>query len=362
MAEKMKALIQYGPMDNRYEDVDIPNIGHSEILLKVKGCGICAGDIKAYHGGIRIWGTNEKNRYIEAPVIGGHEFFGEVAQVGENVTEYKIGDLLTAEQIVPCNLCSYCREGKYWMCTRSAVYGFKQYANGGFAEYIKLHKNSILHRIPNDFTDEQAVLIEPLACGMHAVELAEIRHSDIVVISGLGAIGTAMVNMAKLYLPRLVIGLDIMENRLEIGKRYGADYVWNPVKSNIKRELEKLTDKGGCNVYIEASGSPGSVNQGIDLLCNHGRYVQMGVFAKEVTTDWNVIGDGKELTIKGSHLSAMTYDSVIKGIRQGLLHTDGLITHKYRLKDWKEAFETAQKDPYAMKVMLIPCTETTSLL
>lgn len=352
--EKMKALVQYAPYDSRYEEVEKPTAGPGEIVLKVKGCGICAGDLKAYHGGIRIWGTCEENRYIEAPVTGGHEFFGEVTQIGEGVKSCEIGDLLTVEQIVPCRECGFCREGKYWMCEGSAVYGFKQHAAGGFAEYVKVHKNSIVHKIPETFTPEQAALIEPLACGMHAVELAGIRHSDVVVIAGLGAIGTAMVNMAKLSLPAMVIGLDVKEHRLILGKEYGADAVFNPAADNIDEEIRKLTQGKGCDVYIEASGSPASVKQGLRLLRNHGRYVQMGVFAEEVSADWNVIGDGKELTILGSHLSALTFPAVIEGIRAGLLKTDGLISHKFKLADWRQAFETAEKDPLAMKVMLEP--------
>ena len=352
--ERMKALVQYAPYDSRYEEVEKPTAGPGEIVLKVKGCGICAGDLKAYHGGIRIWGTCEEDRYIEAPVTGGHEFFGEVTQIGEGVDSCEIGDLLAVEQIVPCGECGFCREGQYWMCEGSAVYGFKQHAAGGFAEYVKVHKNSIIHKIPEAFTPEQAVLIEPLACGMHAVELAGIRHSDVVVIAGLGAIGTAMVNMAKLSLPAMVIGLDVKEHRLMLGKEYGADAAFNPAADNIDEEIRKMTKGKGCDVYIEASGSPASVKQGLRLLRNHGRYVQMGVFAEEVSADWNVIGDGKELTILGSHLSALTFPAVIEGIRTGLLKTDGLISHIFKLADWQQAFEAAEKDPLAMKVMLEP--------
>ena len=92
----------------------------------------------------------------------------------------------------------------------------------------------------------------------------------------------------------------------------------------------------------------------MDSLKNLGRYVQMGVFAEEVTADWNVMGDGKELTIIGSHLSALTFPSVIKGIESGLIKTEGLISHKFALADWKEAFQTAEKDPNAVKIMLLP--------
>lgn len=354
MNGKMKALFSYAPYDNRLEEVSIPEIGEDELLVKVQGCGICAGDVKSYHGGIRIWGTSEENRYIEAPVTGGHEFFGEVAAAGSNRSDFKPGDRVVAEQIVPCRECEFCRQGKYWMCTGSAVYGFKQHINGGFAEYIRLHKNSIIHRIPDSFTTEQAVLTEPIACGMHAVELADIRHDDVVVIAGLGAIGTSMVNLAGLYLPKMIIGIDVKDFRLDMGKKYGADYVLNPAKCNVAEEIRKLTGGYGCDVYIEASGSPKSVAQGLDALKNHGRYVQMGVFADEVKADWNVIGDGKELSIKGSHLSALTFQSVIDGIEKGLIKTDGLISHSFRLDEWEDAFEAAEKEPEAMKIMLIP--------
>lgn len=350
----MKALVSYAPYDNRLMEVPIPTIGERELLLKVKGCGICAGDVKSYHGGIRIWGTSEENRYIEAPVIGGHEFFGEVVEVGGECTEFKTGDRVVAEQIAPCGKCKFCREGKYWMCTESAVYGFKQHIQGGFAEYIKIHKNSIVHKIPDSFTTEQAVLIEPIACGMHAVELGKITHDDVVVIAGLGAIGTSMVNLAKLYLPKMVIGIDVKPYRLKMGKEFGADHVLNPTECNVEEEILKLTEGYGCDVYIEASGSPRSVTQGLQSLKNHGRYVQMGVFADEVKADWNVIGDGKELQIQGSHLSALTFASVIKGIESGLIRTDGLISDSYSLEEWEEAFEAGEKNSEAMKIMLVP--------
>lgn len=353
MGEMMKAVVSYAPYDNRYEDFPKPTAGEGEIVLKVKGCGICAGDVKAYHGGIRIWGTSEENRYIEAPCVGGHEFYGEIVELGKGVEGFEIGDTVVSEQVIPCGECEYCKQGIYWMCTRSAVFGFKQYANGGFAEYVKLPKTCLNHKVPESFTPEQAVLIEPIACGMHAVERAQIQHSDAVVIAGLGAIGTSMVNIAKLMLPRMVIGIDVRENRLEMGKKYGADVVLNPMTCDVAEEIKKLTDGLGCDVYIEASGSPKSVTQGLDSLKNLGRYVQMGVFAEEVKADWNTIGDGKELTIIGSHLSGKTYKSVINGIATGAIKTDGLISHKFKMEDWEEGFK-ATEAPDAMKVMLIP--------
>lgn len=350
----MKAVVTYAPFDNRYEDYPEPCLSDGEVLLKVKGCGICAGDLKSYHGGIRVWGTSEEDRYIETPCIPGHEFYGEVVEIKGTVKGIKIGDNVCAEQVVPCGECEFCKNGTYWMCQRSAVFGFKPYANGGFAEYVKLPATNLKHKLPDSFTKEQSVLVEPIACGMHAVEQANIRNQDVVVIADLGAIGLSMCNLANLKLPRLVIGLEVREERAEMAKDFGADVVLNPAKCDVAQEIKKLTGGLGCDVYIEASGSPKSAVQGMNALRNHGRYVQMGVLSDLVTADWNIIGDGKELTIIGSHLSAKVYPAVIRGIEKGIIKTEGLISHCYKLAHWKEAYETAEKDVNAVKVMLEP--------
>lgn len=350
----MKAVVIYKPGDIRVEEYQTPVCEDGEVIIKVKGCGICAGDIKSFHEVKRIWGTCEEDRYIEAPCIPGHEFYGEIVEISDSVDDFAVGDVICAEQILPCGECHFCKTGKHWLCKRSAVFGFKQYANGGFAEFVKLPKNTIKHKIPKHFTDEQGVLIEPIACGMHALEKANIGHDDVVVVAGLGAIGLSMCNIADLAMPKLVIGIEMRENRIKKAYDYGADIVLNPATQNIQEEIMKLTDGLGCDVYIEASGSTKSATTGLDVLRNHGRFVQMGVLSDNVTADWNIIGDGKELSVIGSHLSANVYKSVIRGIDKGSIKTDGLITHKYKLDEVKDAYETAQNDPLAIKVMLLP--------
>ena len=354
METKMKALRMHAPYDFRYEDVPVPEIDDDEILVKIEGCGICAGDVKTLQGGVRVWGTSEENRYIEAPVIGGHEFVGRVVKYGKNVKGVKEGDRMVSEQMVPCGECKFCKSGYYSMCQRHWIYGFKKDAQGGFAEYMKFNKQGIHHHVPEELTLEQAVLIEPLACAMHAVERAKIQHNDVVVISGLGAIGLGMVSVARKLQPKLIIGLDLRQKRMDMALKCGADIVMNPMETDVAAEIHKLTDGYGCDVYIEASGSEKSVQQGMASIRFCGRYVQFGVFPKAINVDWNDIGDGKEIEIYGAHLGPYCYEPVMKGILDGSIYTDGLISHTYKMEDWKEAFDTAEKDPDAFKVMLIP--------
>lgn len=354
MAKTMKALRVYAPYDQKIDEVPIPQIGDGEVLIKVLGCGICAGDVKTYHGGQRVWGKEPGQAYIDAPCIGGHEFYGEVVEVGAGLGDVKAGDKLLAEQIYPCGECKFCKAGTPWMCLPHHIYGFKDDAQGGFAEYMKFGKGSLLHKLPDNFTVEQGAIVEPYACAMHAVERAEIKHTDIVVVSGLGAIGLGMINAIKRDSPKLIIGLDLKRSRLDKAKEYGADIVLNPREVNVVEEVKKLTDGYGCDVYIEASGNEISVKQGLDMLINQGRYVQFGVFPTDITVDWNIIGDTKEMDIRGAHLSGHCYEPVIKGIADGTIRTDGVVSHIYKLEDWEKAFETAANDPEAIKVVLVP--------
>jgi len=355
MSEKMKALVMYAPYDFRYEDVAIPEIGPEEILVKIEACGICAGDVKTYHENVRVWGTCDEDRYIEPPVIGGHEFVGRVCKLGSGVQGHKIGERLVAEQIAPCGECRFCKAGDYNMCSRAYIYGFKQDAQGGMAEYMRYRGDSLLHVIPENMSVEQAALIEPMACGMHCAERGKIQHRDVVVVSGLGTIGQCIISVAKRkYQARTVIGLDLREKRLDKALECGADYVFNPTKCDVVGEIRKLTGGDGCDVYIESAGSQASVKQGFEAIRNRGRFVEMGVFPKPITADFNYIGDGKEIDIYGSHLSPDCYEPVIQGMLDGSIVTNGLVSHTYRLADWKAGFETAEKDPDAFKVILIP--------
>ena len=355
MQKTMKALRMYAPYDFRYEDVPTPQITDDhEIIVRVERAGICAGDVKTLHGGIRIWGTSLENRYIQAPCIGGHEFFGEVVQTGAAVENVAIGDRMISEQIVPCGECVYCRAGQYWMCRQSDVYGFKNHTQGGFAEYIKFHGRGRNYQLSKELDPSAAVLVEPFACAMHAVERGRIGHNDVAVISGLGTIGLGMVNAARLHSPRLLIGLDLRENRRQLGLQMGCDLVMNPVEADVVTEIRKLTDGYGCDVYIEAAGHEKSVQQGLAAIRNLGRFVQFGVFPDLIRADWNIIGDTKEIDILGAHLGPYCYAPVIKGITDGSIHTKGVVTHTFGMSAWKTAFETAEKDVTAIKVAMDP--------
>jgi L-iditol 2-dehydrogenase len=338
----MKALVAYSQTDYRFEpDFPVPECGPDDIILMTEGCGICAGDLKCRHGAAMFWGGGIQPGYVKPPFIPGHEFLGTVAAVGNNVKVYSIGDRLTAEQIVPCGECRFCKSGRYWMCQTHEIFGFFSNLNGGMAEYVRLPKNSVISRIPADLPLKSALLIEPYGCSKHCVDRAQIGCEDIVVISGAGTLGLGMVTYARMKNPAKLISLDMQDNRLEKAKEFGADITWNPGRVNVVDKIAKMTDGYGCDIYIEATGHPSSVIQGMQLIRRLGRFVEFSVFAAPTELDWSIIGDRKELDVLGSHLSPYCFPFVIENIAAGKLKTSGVVSSVFKLEEWEKAFEYA---------------------
>lgn len=340
---RMKALVAYGPGDYRLEhEWPVPECGPDDIIIKTEGCGICSSDLKCLHGAPQYWGNETTPAWVDAPFIPGHEFLGRVAAVGKNITEYGIGERITCDQIAPCGECRFCKNGKYWMCQPHRMYGyFKDYC-GGMAEYMRIQtKHAMISRVPDELPLESALLIEPYGCAKHAVDRATITGDDIVVLAGAGTLGLGMVGCARLCEPKKLIVLDMQDDRLAKAKEFGADLVWNPGKMDVVKAIMDLTDGYGCDIYIEATGHPASVIQGMQMIRKLGTFLEFSVFAEPTTLDWSIIGDKKELDVRGAHISPYTYPFVIENMVGGKLKTDGVVTKMFPLEQWETAFHYA---------------------
>ena len=341
----MKALVAYSKTDYRYEEnYPVPECGADDILIKTEGCGICAGDLKCLHGADMFWGSDVGSQpsWVEPPFIPGHEFLGRIVYVGGNVKGYELGDRIAVDQIAPCGACRFCKDGHYWMCQPHRIFGFFKDYCGGMAEYVRIPtKHSVIHRVPEELTLQQALCIEPYGCSKHCVDRAQIGSEDVVVLSGAGTLGLGMVTYARMRNPRKLIVLDMKDDRLAKAKEFGADLVWNPSKVNVVEEIMKLSGGYGCDIYIEATGHPSSVTQGMQMIRKLGRFVEFSVFGAPTTLDWSIIGDRKELDVLGSHLSPYCFPFGIENIANGKRRTDGVVSSLFELRDWEKAFECA---------------------
>lgn len=350
----MKALVAYGVGDYRLEaNYPTPECGKDDIIIKTEGCGICAGDLKCSHGAAMFWGDEIQPSWVKPPFIPGHEFLGTIVELGENVQEFAIGDRITADQIVPCGECKFCKDGHYWMCQPHNIFGFQNTNNGGMAEYVCYPKESVLHKVPHNMPLEDALLIEPYACSKHCVDRAQMGCEDVVVIAGAGTLGLGMVTYARMKNPKKLIVLDMMEERLEKAKEFGADIVLNPSKVDVIQEVLNMTEGYGCDIYIEATGHPASVAQGLGMIRKLGRFIEFSVFSAPATVDWSIIGDRKELDVLGAHLSPYCYPFVIDKIGDGTLKTRNVIKTTFPIEEWEKAFEYASGKYGDLKVAIV---------
>lgn len=351
----MTAIVCHGPKDYRVEQVVRPEAGPRELVIRIGACGICASDCKCWQGAPMFWGG--PNPYVKAPVIPGHEFFGYVEEIGEGADErfgVTQGDTVIAEQIVPCWHCRYCLSGKYWMCEVHNIFGFqRQVADGGMAEYMRIPANALVHKIPSSLPLEQAAVIEPLACAIHTVNRGDIQLDDVVVIAGAGPLGLLMTQVAHLKTPKKLIVVDPVVERRDLALAYGAELAIDPKTENVDAAVREVTGGYGCDVYIEATGSPTGVTQGLSIIRKLGRFVEFSVFGSETSADWSVIGDRKELDIRGAHLGPFCYPVAIDLLMRGLVTSKGIVTHGYALNDWDEALKKANSLD-SVKVLMRP--------
>ena len=353
----MKAVVCHGPGDYRLEGVPTPRAGPAEVIIRVAACGVCASDAKCYAGAPLFWGDAQRTGYVEPPVVAGHEFAGTVVELGEGAAgKYglALGDLATSEQILPCWECRYCRRGQYWMCQVHHIYGFKQDAQGGMAEYMRFPAAALNYRIPPEMDPRHAALVEPLACSLHAVQRAEIELGDVVVVAGAGTLGLGMIGAARLKGPGLLVAVDLDDDRLAVARRLGAEITINAAKEDALARVRDLTDGYGCDVYIEATGHPQAVEQGLHMVRKLGTFVEFSVMREPVTVDWTIIGDTKELNIHGAHLGPYCYPLAIDCIRRGLIDVAPLVTHELPLEGYQEAFERVLSGKGSIKVLLRP--------
>ncbi len=357
MSDQMKAVVCHGPMDYKLEDITIPKAGPGEALVKVEAVGICASDLKCYHGAAKFWGDSSRPAWAETEVVPGHEFVGEIVELDDAAAKrwgVKKGDRVVAEQIVPCGECRYCLRGNYWMCAPHGMFGFKRATPGGMASYMVFPKEALVHKISKNVKPQHAAYAEPLSCALHAVERANIKFADVVVVAGCGPIGLGMIAGASAKFPATLIALDLDDRKLEVAKKCGATHTINIGKQDPVKIIRDMTEGYGADIYLEGTGHPAAVLQGLKLLRKLGTFVCYSVFKEDVTVDWSIISDDKELDVLGAHLGPNCWPAAIKMIESGRLPLDEICTHQFPLADFQKGLDMVADGTKSIKVSLIP--------
>ena len=355
--EKMQAVVCHGPRDYRLEEVAVPQRRQGEALIKVEAVGICASDLKCYHGAAKFWGDDNRPAWAETMVIPGHEFAGRVVELDDEAAArwgIAVGDRVVSEQIVPCWVCRFCKRGQYHMCQPHDLYGFKRRTPGAMASYMVYPAEALVHKVSGDIAPQHAAFAEPLSCSLHAVERAQITFEDTVVVAGCGPIGLGMVAGARAKNPMHVIALDMAPDKLKLAESCGADITINIAEQDAVTVVKDLTGGYGADVYLEGTGHPSAVSQGLNLLRKLGRYVEYGVFGSDASVDWSIISDDKELDVLGAHLGPHCWPAAIKMIESGVLPMDKICTHQLPLTEFQKGLDLVASGKESVKVSLIP--------
>ena len=353
----MSAVVCHGPRDYRLETRAVPTAAEGELLLRVEAVGICASDLKCFHGAAKFWGDDSRPAWAETDVVPGHEIVGRVVSADAVArTRWQVGegDRVVVEQIVPCWACRYCETGNYHMCQVHNIYGFKRATHGGMQEYMTVAAGSLVHRIRDDIPPAHAAFAEPLSCALHAVERAQLQFSDTVVVAGCGPIGLGVIAGAVAKSPARVIALDRDAHKLELALSTGADLAIDISAEDPVEKVLTLTDGYGADVYFEATGHPSAVIQGLNILRKLGRFVEYSVFKDDVSVDWSIISDDKELDVRGAHLGPNCWPAAIRLIENGLLPLDKICTHQLPLADFLKGLELVESGTESIKVSLLP--------
>jgi len=331
MEKKMKAQLFYGPKDIRYENIDIPRINEGEALVRIKSALTCGSDLKTYLRG--------HPTMIEEGSVFGHEWAGDIVELGSGVDGFKAGDRVAAMNSVPCFKCYYCKLELYPMCDNLV------YNNGAYAEYIKIPAGILkinTCKIPDHIDYMEAAITEPLACVVQGIEESNIEAGDMVAINGAGPIGLMWVMLAKLKGAK-VISLDLSDERLASARDLGSDHILNVSKTGDQVEVVKgLTEGGrGVDVSIDATGVPGVWEMAI-LMGRKGSTINLFGGCKSgssINIDTGII-HYSNLTIKGVyHHSPYYVKKAFKLITSGQVDAKRFISADMPLEKLKEALD-----------------------
>lgn len=328
------------------EEVEMPKLDPEDVLVKVKATALCGTDLHIYE-----WSTWAQNAGIKSPMVMGHEFSGVIAEVGNQVMDLKPGDYIAGETHIPCGKCYQCKNGQQHICGNLTIFGV--HTDGCFGEYTKIPA-ICARKIPSSIPFKIGAVLEPLGTALRACLEVRVSGKNIAVI-GCGPIGLFAVASSKAMGASKIIATDVVNERLQLSEKIGADVSLNPMKTDVVEEILKMTQGIGVDTFIDASGSVEAINQGFKYLRKGGEVGLIGLPSTPLEINLGSDVVFKEATIFGIHGREMfrTWTKMENMLDKGLLNLDPIISHVKPLSEFEEAFELI-KTGKGCKVILDP--------
>jgi (R,R)-butanediol dehydrogenase / meso-butanediol dehydrogenase / diacetyl reductase len=336
----MKAATMEGPKQFVIKDIPKPTPGPSEVIVRTRACAVCGSDLTVYKLGI-------PDRIL------GHEFSGDIVEIGDRVKGWKTGDRVVIEPQLSCGECHWCKTKQFNLCDSLEYTGLA--TDGGFAEFVRVPAYQ-LHLLPDNINYEHGALMEPLAVAIRGVRLSQIKPGDSVAVFGCGSIGLFTMLWARKMGAKKVIALDIVPTRAQQAQQL-ADSILNPAEITASEEIIKLTDNIGADIIFECSGNPQAQQDAIESVRKGGQIVLLGI-GYEPTPVMFMQLTMKEIGLKGSlGYSSLTNDSefltAINAVTARDIDITRIPSNTFKLDDIGKAFEKSLNGDVAKAIVLI---------
>ena len=326
----MRALVKSKPEKGIWlQEIDKPDPGHNDVLIRVRRTAICGTDIHIY-----LW-DDWASKNIPVPLAIGHEFFGEVVECGSEVRGFSIGDRVSAEGHITCGVCRNCRAGRRHLCMSTVGVGVNR--AGAFADYITVPAFNVF-KLPDAISDDMASILDPLGNATHTALSFDLVGED-VLITGAGPIGIMAVAIARFSGARHIVITDVNDYRLDLARRMGATVALNVSQDSLDETMQKLGMEEGFDVGLEMSGNPNAFRDMLRTMHHGGKIALLGIPSTDTSIDWNQV-IFKGLTLKGIYGREMfeTWYKMSSMLQSGL-NIEPVITHRFPLSNYQEAFD-----------------------
>lgn len=342
MSNMMRALVKAKPEPGLWmEQVPVPEAGPNDVLIRVRKSAICGTDV-------HIWNWDQwAQKTIPVPMVVGHEFVGEIAEVGSAVTKYRVGERVCGEGHIVCGKCRNCRAGRGHLCHYTKGVGVNR--PGSFGEFVAIPEHNVVP-IPDDVPDEVAAIFDPFGNAVHTALSFDLVGED-VLVTGAGPIGIMGAMVARRCGARKVVITDINPVRLELARKVGIDHVVDASRQDLSDVMNEIGMTEGFDVGLEMSGAPPAFRSMIDTMNNGGKIAILGIAPDGFGIDWNKV-IFKMLTLKGIYGREMfeTWYKMIAFV-QGGLDLSPIITHRIGIDDFREGFEAMRSGNSGKVVM-----------
>lgn len=341
----MKALVKYAKGEGMMElrNVDEPFAQPGQVKIKVKSAGICGSDIHIYYDRSKV--------NMKLPVIVGHEFSGEIVEIGPGVEGFFVGDRVVSESTFEvCGKCIQCRSGNYNICKERHNVGF--YKNGAFAEYC-IASAQFIHKIANEISYNEATILEPLACCVNGVDyITGIKANEVVVIMGAGTMGFLCLQLAKANGAYAIFcGTSRDKKRLELGCQLGADAIIIVDQEEALDKINKITEEKGADVILECSGAASAIELAINTVKRGGKITQFGLSGKKIEIPYEMIAY-KQINVRGVFGSTyIHWEKAIRYLQTRKILAEKMISEVMPLEEWETAFNKIVSGE-ALKIIL----------